>query len=393
MANRPDTLRSSIGAHLRRTRQALGWTLDDVVDRVARDGLRLSRSTLHRIETGKTSLPVDAVASLSRVMGLSLGYLEDVIRASETREFIDTGDATFESLLDRGLSLASSGDAPRALRLFEAALDRSRLEDDLDDAARDDRTATALIHVAECHRRLRHHRLSLEAAGRVLNLRYCSDDNRLRAILLHVTVGYMTDDLRWAEIFGEYAERLLGHASDPVRAYGLYVLGNLSYKQGRPLDAITRYESARPLYEEMGSDLQLARLDVTLGHALFLAGRADDGLARVRDGQKRAARHGFREVSIYALRTLGLIETARGDDAAARFHFEEAASLARRLGLSHELFLSWHGVWEAARRAGDAESERWARRVLRRLLKKIHPDLHEARAFVAALADGREADG
>lgn len=45
-----------VGAFLRRLRRSLGWTLEDVVERVAREGVEITTSTLSRAERGIASL-------------------------------------------------------------------------------------------------------------------------------------------------------------------------------------------------------------------------------------------------------------------------------------------------------------------------------------------------
>ncbi|UCF66151.1 MAG: helix-turn-helix domain-containing protein [Acidobacteriota bacterium] len=377
-------VRRHVGQHLRRTRHALGWTLEDVTTRLAHDGVRLSRSTLHRIETGRTVLALETVSALCRVMGVPFGYLEEIVRSAAAQREIDLTGYRFEELIAQGHALGARGRVALALQHFEAAHDWVLLQEQLDD--RDDSLATALVHMADCQRRLRHFALSQEAATRALNLDGCSPENRLRAVLLNVSIGYMTRDFYRAALFAEHAERELPHASEPVQAFGYYVTGNLHYLQERYREAIVRFRRAERLYRRLDAPLQLSRLYVTMGHALARSEDGNGGASLIHDGYRMARKNRFHEVELYGLRILGLVDAERDDPDSALFHFEHAARLARRLGLTHELFLAWHGIWTVSRRHQDRDRERHARRALKRLLKKINPELREAEQFVTTLA-------
>jgi transcriptional regulator with XRE-family HTH domain len=62
----------AFGAHLRRLRQARGWSLQDLALEAA-----LSFVTVHRVETAKSAATLDVLLSLARALGVSVKELVD----------------------------------------------------------------------------------------------------------------------------------------------------------------------------------------------------------------------------------------------------------------------------------------------------------------------------
>ncbi|RMG48791.1 MAG: helix-turn-helix domain-containing protein [Acidobacteria bacterium] len=382
-------VRRAVGERLRRTRTALGLTLDDLARRLDARGVKVSRSTIHRIETGRSPQPLETVAAMCAALALPLSAIEETARSAWRARCIDLSGAGYDELMRRGNRLGARGRFHEALAAFEAAHDRALL-DGGPVREREIRRSRALLHVADCLHRLRCYQLALDAAGRALNLAGDSADDRLRAVALHISIGYMQNDHYKADLFARHAEELLPGAAPAARAFALAVLANLHYRRDQWARARPLFEQAIALYRRLGARLQQAKVEVTAGHNLFLLGNEARGVALVHRGHERARRGRYAEVELYALRVLGRIDAARGRYEDARFQFERAAAIARRLKLVHELFLAWFGRWEAARSAGDRREEQRSRRVLTRLLRRIDPDLPEARRFAAeaVLANG-----
>ena len=121
---RESSVRRALGEEIRRQREARKWTLQQLCDAAAERGVEVSSVTLHRVEHGKTMLPFDAAQQVFSLLGLPLGYVEEIIHAARRREGVDLTDRSFEALLEEGCRLGDCGDYAAAARLFESAHDR-----------------------------------------------------------------------------------------------------------------------------------------------------------------------------------------------------------------------------------------------------------------------------
>ncbi|GEM_PF-5313257 len=386
MPNQPDRVRRAVGEHLRSLRQALGWTLDDVVARTARQGVRLSRSTLHRLECGRSIIPLDTVAALCRGLGSSLSRIDEIVRSvSIEGEDIDLSGVTFEHLQERAKREARRGRFDRVLPLLEAARDWLALHDPSEASA--SRKSRTLILIADCHRRLRHYALCLETAGQVLNLEDCPPTDHFMALVLHITVGTQTDDLYRAELYAARALKMMEDADPKDRAYGCIAIGHLRQKQGRYDVSESMLTKAYDLYHDLGDASALARTKIILGQTRHLAERNEDAHALVQQGLATARRSGDLHGIFHGLAVLAEIDIDKGLYASARAHYDEFSSLARKVGDHTALFLAWHGFWVIARREKSTREEERAERVLKRLLMKVPIGVPEAERFMASLTE------
>ncbi len=112
-------VRSEVGRILRGLRQDLGLSLKEVEERTAELGLRLPRSTINDIESGRSSLPVEALATLGSVFGVgTLDLLSEVVaRLGRGR----VQGETVEDLARRGQALLKNGGDLEAAWHFDAA--------------------------------------------------------------------------------------------------------------------------------------------------------------------------------------------------------------------------------------------------------------------------------
>lgn len=83
MDDRGSMLRRSVGDHLRRARETLGWTLREVAERASPNGVKVSASTLSRLERGDTSVAFEEILALAgRVLNMPDCPPERVLQAN-----------------------------------------------------------------------------------------------------------------------------------------------------------------------------------------------------------------------------------------------------------------------------------------------------------------------
>lgn len=387
MVQAESQVRRAVGALLLERRAALGWTLQEVAQRAAREGAHISLATLHRLERGQSRLPFFAVAALCRSLGASLSELEAVLHFHTFESDSQLGARSCQDWLDEGFRQRAIGDYPRALEAFDAAVARARAEENADGL--NQRLAEALIHKGDCHLRLRHFRACLDCAWQVLNLEGTTAESRLRAMLLHVEVGYSTGEFGRAELFAQHLAPLLKSAAPWTQAYANAVIGTMYFKLDRFADAIKPLETSRKLYGDAGLTIEVARAGVTLGYCHHRVGRPQSGRRFVEESYQLALTHQHLQVVAYALRTLARLCADENAVPAALDHYEAAVDISRRLGLDHEVFVARYAQWRLHQAAGDQAAADRTAASLKRMLKRVDPRLAEVKAFVAAGVSGR----
>lgn len=71
----------AFGAHLRRLRQAQGWSLEELALQAT-----LSLITVHRVETAKSVATLDVLLSLARALGVSVKELVDCTEMEQANQ-------------------------------------------------------------------------------------------------------------------------------------------------------------------------------------------------------------------------------------------------------------------------------------------------------------------
>ncbi len=396
-------IRQAIGRRLRGLRRGLGWTLEDLTSRARAEGIRLSVSTLHRMETGASALPLETISVVCRLLGTTLGHLDELLH----NERVLLAESQADDLpaapeLEEVRRVLARGRYPRALLMLEALLHALNSARSGGDQLR--QRAETLLLICFCQRKLRHYRLSHEAAAKVLNMPGCPEDLRLKAVLLQIEIHSMRDETFEAKLLADYAKRTLlerrpmlddsGRDLAPfrssilrrTRAFGSFVLGHMYLRQNALQQAVVWLTRAREAYRELGTIIEVARATTALADAALRGGDLQTAGRLAHEAYRQAKKGRFWDVAASALRILGRIDVAGEHPDAARFHFERAASLARRAGLEHEHFLACFGLWNLARIQGEAPQERRAKKVLHALLAKIDmAELPEAQSFVGSL--------
>lgn len=359
--------RRRLGTYLRRLRQASGWTLEDLVRIVERQGGRLSVSTLHRIECGKSALPLETISLVARSLGVALSEIDERLQALRGTAVSRPAVRDAEGALATARRLAGEGRFWDALACLDAVLEG-------DDApARLDPDVEARVHLARsyCHRKLRHYELSLAAAGRVLRREGVSEEPVVQALLLHLEVHAMRGDFLRARVYAEHCRGRIEGLRTSARAYGWLTLGILEFKQERWGEALACFDRAQDLYRELGAALEMARAEVLRAECLHRTGRRHAGLRLVEQGRRRAEALRGWEVVVLARFYQGDMAVRDGARARAEACFRAARDVARRAGLTNDLFVAWYRLWEVGRAFADSSLERRARRVLLRMLRRV----------------------
>ncbi|HHN74508.1 MAG TPA: XRE family transcriptional regulator, partial [Acidobacteria bacterium] len=146
----------ALGGRLKTLRLAHGLTLQALSSRLEDQGVEVSEATLHRAEKGTCMLRLDTARAVFNYLGVSLGYVDEIIAEAQIREEVDLTNRSFEDLMDEGRENGEYGDYQRAVQLFHAAQERLALEAE----TAGDRLGEALLCEADCQKRLRRFRLA-----------------------------------------------------------------------------------------------------------------------------------------------------------------------------------------------------------------------------------------
>ncbi|MDQ7005992.1 MAG: helix-turn-helix domain-containing protein [Acidobacteriota bacterium] len=372
----------ALGGRLKDLRLAHGLTLESLSSRLGDHGVEVSEATLHRAEKGTCMLRLDTARAVFNCLGVSLGYVDEVIAEAQVREDVDLSGRSFDDLMREGRELLEYGDYRSALDRFKAAQQWSALAEDDDP----ERLALALISEADCQRRLRRFQLSEIALRRVLNLPGAPEERRLQAALFQVNLGYASGDFFSARLHAKHVEPLLAACDGRFAAQGYAIIGNLFVAQKAWADAVPRLEKAKQAFEREGLDVQANQVRIHLGLCFFKTGHRESGRRMVNRALDEARSGEKMVVVLSALRVLGEMAAEEGGIDRARREYSAAASLARKLRLENEEFEVCFRIWRLEVSAGDrVDLERMARRALQRLVKKVDRALPEVKEYVARI--------
>jgi len=125
---------------------------------------------------------------------------------------------------------------------------------------------------------------------------------------------------------------------------------------GRGLGALGLLEEARRLFERLGDDHALARIDLAAGRTALQSGASDDARRRFEDGAARFARTGDPRGQAACQHALGELAVRGGDREGATAALTEAVDLARRSGEQRILASASWRLGELQRHRGELEA-------------------------------------
>ena len=379
-----------LGALLRARREELGLSQEDVAIAVGEQGGSLSRSTLSRIENGKTLPELRDAVILCHVLGIRVGRVAELVVHGEPPPPAEAADPG--ALVREGEALAGTG----AVRAARERLERAAgiLEGRGDDA--DWRLLSrAILGACWCLLQDRAWDRAWELASRVVNDPRCRPADRLRALAFEVhcltELGYAEEARVLAAVVGD---EVTGPAADSPALAGfvLGILGDHDKQLHRFEEAARRFHAAADAWTRARNPLELARARSLEAWCLLRAGRLEDADAPLAEALTVA-----RELAPSALPEARFVVAAalraRGDAAGAAAAATETARVARETGNERLEFLCLHLARSALREAGRTREARELIGRLDHLARSLAATLDEARDYLAERADDREARG
>ena len=386
----------AVGEKLKSLRNAYGLTLQDVCTHLSKGGIEISEATLNRFENARTMLRFDAARKVFQLLGTPLGYIDEIIAEAESRRLIDMTESSFDELKKEGESIRLYGDYQLAMVYFRGAYDLAKQElgreslDGFNGAGADRKTvatlnrlARVMIDIADCHRRLRQFRLSLDCLGKVLELPHISADYRMGTLLAHAATYARLESFRHAHVYAEHASKRLGRATPLAQIYGSGIIGSLFLDQDRFSQAIPFYEDAVRICTREGTEFLAIHSSIPLAFAYYKTGHPVRARCMLEGAYRSLGRSGkYLAPAALALRYLGRMELEMGHYDAARERFKIAVGLARRVHLDNELFLSNYLLWRVETAAGRKKVASQQAATLKQLLPKTDPTLPELKEFL-----------
>ncbi len=346
-------VRSSVGNFLWETRERRGLTLAEVERRTAALGFRLPRSTINDIESGRASLPVEAVGVLTSVLGL--GTLDLLSRVVVSLGRVRARGSRPGELAERGTSLAREGADLEAAWHFDAA---AEMTPDPRDAARQ------LLNASHAYFMAGAYELSLQRVEDVLDRDDLPPEIRLSAWARLVSLlaalgrdGRARDAILLLRVYRERVSRGRSVAYSLVtEAWAGLALG---LDPGEIRDAARRAARLYRLRKE-GADAARALCAVAL--SLGRQGRAGDALRAARQAADLLQNGGDEPASALVAVTRASLARGEGYEATCR-ELAFAASPRCRLRHRAEALAAWWILEREAVRSGNyAAARRWRRR-------------------------------
>ena len=375
--------RAAIGYWIREHREFLGISQEQLRRRLDAAGVHVAQSTLSRWEQGELAPPAELLAQLARALATSLDTLEEVLSRAARATAVDLTGRTVEELVEEGDTAARGGQLRRAVERYEAALDLGRMKPGTLSTEEEGRI---LVRLAWAHAHLWELSAARDTLRRISRLGELPLDLSLQALLRHLFLEQHYGDRDAARAFARLIQEEMAGAGDFTRTACIHGLAGWHYLEDRFAEALPLFREAAESWHGLDNPVEEARARAFLALCMARTGHAEEGRREARAALEQSRAIRALDVEVVALRKLGQISAEEGDSAVALQYLEDSAALARRAGLDAEEFIS---LWEARR---IAEGERRARyeRTLRRLLRRVHPRLPEAREFVAAGLAARE---
>jgi len=378
------------GAFLRSRRERLGLSQEDVAIAVGDRGGSLSRSTLSRIENGK-SLPEfrDAVI-LCDVLGVRLARLAELAIAGEPAGSGNAADAP--ALVREGEALAASS-AHRAARVrFERALLALEGESSKSSASLRRR---AQLAACWCLVQERAYERAFEMASRVVNDDGAKAGERLRGMAFEVLCLTELDSREEAATLADRTRREIeGPAAESPAVVGFVrgMLGEHEKQLGRFEKAAEEFRAAGDAWTRAAIPLELARarcLEAWCALRSGEAGRAAEVIAEAAAVAREHAPALLPEVEFVT----AAIEAAEGNREGAVRRARSAAAVARETGNERAEFLCLHLAWSVLLEEDRFREARELRGRLDHLARSLAAVLEEARDYLARRAGAADGNG
>ncbi|ANM28941.1 hypothetical protein ABI59_03955 [Acidobacteria bacterium Mor1] len=360
-------------------------------------GESIDNSQLSRFEKGKAVPSFDKLRALAKVFNVSVQNFSDVLDLEEFAEFKPKGN-DYDSLIDQGNDLIKRGEHGVAFMYYERALEVAMASPQREHAT--EQVADARWRMAASLRSLG--KLSMTEAelrsifkeGELLDPR-----TRLRCLHDLCDVYRQFGDFYLASVICKEALALAEGSGDPfAEARVLNILGSTYHDEGlrgqnqQLLDqALDCFSRAHKILEEIsGAEKFQISVLINLGGCLATSGKADEGIARLRQAATAARTRGYRRAASLAMNRLGEAYFIKRDFERARTSLSEADTLASRSGESYYdiLFCNEYLRWRMARdeESGVREKIAFGRlRHLRSMLERKFPEVIEFDEYVESV--------
>ena len=330
-----------VGSFFRDLREKQKLTQDQVAAMTRELGFPLSRATISATETGRHMPGLDAAAILSGV------YREDVRRVIERLDLVDPVPVDLsaesrETLSLRAYDAFKTGHYLRAVHLYVALRDRSRLDPSPDPLEREREVAEVEIRIAAALRQRGALSAAEEAAKRATRLAERHSDLLSQAYGVLATIMRQSGFLALALDFANRSVEVAVGCDDKVQGRAWLGKGNVLFESGRYEEAHAALSSAREKMLRAADPVNLVHVERSLGQALQGMGDVSRARTWLNRSVERARKESLPLLEAHSLTELGRLSLEEGklDEA------EQCALSALRLARPSDHALAiFRGVW------------------------------------------------
>jgi len=369
----------TLGPTLRRRRQELGLSIQDVVDATEKSGRPIPYSTLAKIETGEVDPGVLRFHQLLKVYQLPMQTVQDLLDLEEiTAPFVEDGDA--EDLLDQGRALMERGQIGAALARYVVARQKAPKGSSI-------RARATLAFTGTCCA-LGKFRLALHALEEVI---LDPLEARIR-VTAYVQAAICWDGLGSPDAalgFLERGETHLPRGDARVRAWLYHKKASALSALGRLADASRDVERAARAYRAAGDAFgfqQLAGLRIRLARE---SGRLEASVRMARRARREAREGGYERLEVHRAidEAAALVGLGRAEPAVALLE----SCLARALVLQDRpaQFLIHYHLWRAFESLETPLRARAERDAARYFVRFVDESTRETRDIKEEVRDGQ----
>jgi tetratricopeptide (TPR) repeat protein len=351
---------SHLGRFIKECRTSLGYTSRKVEEVTrTRPGLSaISHSNLLAIEKGVHVPTFDKILTLSLIFNVPTSHFEDQLKRDMQGGEDRAPSLPSDSLLTLGMAALAEGEHGRALEHFIEAYTAALAEQARAVPEAAERLAEARLQAANCRARLGLVRIAKEDLEAILGDEATPPGIVVRANFLLAELHRELSNLRLALLHARAALDLVP-ASDPsarsrtLRAKFCNTLGNILDERGESPAALSAYDEAYRLFEQLGDRRACGLVARNIGETHLRRQDFPAATRRLEEGLAVARESLDRRGAAYGLVNLARVHFLQGENERARERAREAKDLAQAESYQDVLFSSTFYLWRISEIQGQ----------------------------------------
>ncbi len=284
-----------LGRYVRETRTRRGWSMQQLVNAVKRQGCRLDTGQISRFEQGKRLLRMEAWIHVALVLGIPDSAMMECLRlrSEDSKDSEEIPDEKPKTMLRRAKEAQRQGFYLTTVRICDRVIETLRRESPrsvpgqalIDEGLLDRANAYRRLQMFSMAERDLHILVSRERQSAPIHARAC-----LQLAYIHNELGDGVNPISVMEAEMALAAVRRERGLEDVEATALDVLARLADDRGNYDEAIELWREARRIYERRGDAYECLRIRINIAGAHVERRRIRPGMVQLQECLAEARR-------------------------------------------------------------------------------------------------------